>query len=269
MKQLIKILAFSSFLVLASCGIQSSKVEAQTSSGSDDKNLEKLSDAGRKPVLVELFTSEGCSSCPPAERLLEKLEKEQPYSNAEIITLALHVDYWDNLGWKDEFSSALFSRRQDIYAQAFRKGQTYTPQMIVDGRTQFVGSNSSDAAKAITENAKNQKANIEISAIGELLKVRISAIPKHDNATVFLAVAEDNLASDVKRGENSGKKLEHISVVRELKSLGMVKPDQNEFKYEQLVQMQGKWKKENLKLVIFVQENQSRKVLGVKRISLT
>ncbi len=111
----------------------------------------------KSPVLVELFTSEGCSSCPPADRVLAQLETEQPNKNAEIITLALHVDYWDNLGWKDKFSSALYSQRQSVYGQALKLNQVYTPQMVVDGQKQFVGSNLSEANKAITESAKIRK----------------------------------------------------------------------------------------------------------------
>src|SRR5215212_735890 len=93
----------------------------------------------RPAVLVELFTSEGCSSCPPADRNLAFLENQQPVTKAEIVTLAFHVDYWDRLGWKDRFSSPLFSRRQEDYAQAFKLDSNYTPQMIVDGKTEFVG----------------------------------------------------------------------------------------------------------------------------------
>lgn len=157
------------------------------------------------PVLVELFTSEGCSSCPPADRVLTQLEKEQPNPNAEIITLALHVDYWDSLSWKDEYSSAMFSQRQTVYGQKFQLGSIYTPQMVVDGQTQFVGSNLETANKAITDNAKNAKATIELANADNNLKIKISDAPKHENATVFLAITEDNLASNVRGGENSGK----------------------------------------------------------------
>ncbi len=214
------------------------------------------------PVLVELFTSEGCPTCPPADRLLAKLEKEQMYEKAEVITLALHVDYWNREDWKDEYSSAIFSRRQDIYAQAFRSGQVFTPQMIVDGRTHFIGSNAASATKAIVENVKNEKADVKLSLENDKLKVQISKIPKHEISNVFLAIVE----GDLKANKNRGKDYRHTSIVRELKSLGMLTSDKNEFSVENLIQFNKDWKKENLKFVVFIQENQSRKVLGVNRI---
>ena len=209
-------------------------------------------------VLIELFTSEGCPGCPPADRLLQKLESEQPYKNTEVITLSLHVDYWNRSDWKDPYSSTLFTRRQDIYARAFRQRDTYTPQMIVDGRTFFIGSNAAEATKAIVANAKNEKANIEISNENNKLKVEISKIPPRENSTVFLAITEDISATE--------KKSARASVVRELRTLGMITTVQNEFKYEQMIQIQPDWKRENLKFVVFIQENQSRKILGVNRI---
>ncbi|MEO8572782.1 MAG: DUF1223 domain-containing protein [Pyrinomonadaceae bacterium] len=179
----------------------------------------QVSDVARQPVLVELFTSEGCSSCPPADKNLAFLENQQPVPRAEIITLAFHVDYWDRLGWKDRFSSPLFSRRQEIYAQALKLDSSYTPQMIVDGESEFVGSDSGKAAKAIANGAGSAKAVVEIAAEGDQLTVKIARAPKHEDATIFVAIAEDAISSRVERGENAGSTLEHVSVVRELKAL--------------------------------------------------
>ncbi|MCY7375608.1 MAG: DUF1223 domain-containing protein [Pyrinomonadaceae bacterium] len=222
----------------------------------------------KKPVLVELFTSEGCSSCPPADVNLSRIEKEQPVADVEVITLSLHVDYWNSLGWKDEFSSPIYSRRQQIYSQALKLDSNYTPQMIVDGRTEFVGSNEEKTNKAIAEAAKNQKATVEILQDADKFKIKLSDIPTHETATVFLAVAEDNLASNVRRGENSGRRLAHTSVVRELISLGTLTAEQKTLEVETALQIQSNWKRENLKIVVFVQENVSRKVLGVNQKSL-
>jgi hypothetical protein len=221
----------------------------------------------KQPVLVELFTSEGCSSCPPADRALAFLEKEQPYPEAEVITLALHVDYWDHLGWKDEFSAPLFTQRQEFYSQILKLDSTYTPQMIVDGRTEFVGSNLGKAAKAITEAAKIQKGKIEIGRREAGLAVKVADLPEHENSTVYLAITEDALVSNVARGENSGMKLEHQSVVRELRSIGLLTPAQKNADLEAALQPGQNWRPQNLKIVVFVQENSSRRILGVGRIA--
>jgi hypothetical protein len=260
------------FLLLAACFASAAcnmENRAATAQNQTAVNQKTLAAANKTPVLVELFTSEGCSSCPPADRALAFLEKEQPISPAEIITLAMHVDYWNRLGWTDEFSSPLFSQRQELYAQRFKQADVYTPQMVVDGSEQFTGSDSAKATKSILDAAKSPKAGVELSVDGDKLKVKIPNMPEHENASVFLAIAEDNLISSVKRGENSGKTLEHVSVVRELKSIGNVAPQDKSFETEAVFQLQPNWKKENLKLVVFVQGNQNRKIYGVNRISTT
>ena len=248
--------------------LKGDKTTAQTSPDEMNQTNTQTNSTRKMPVLVELFTSEGCSSCPPADVNLASLEKEQPVAEAEIITLALHVDYWNSLGWKDEYSSPIYSRRQQIYSQALKLDSNYTPQMIVDGRTEFVGSNVAKSQKAILEAAKTPKATVGIEQTADKYKIKISDVPAHENATIFLAITEDNLASNVKSGENSGRKLEHTSVVRDLQSLGMLAAEQKNLALENTLQIQPNWKRENLKLVVFVQENASRKVLGVNRISL-
>jgi hypothetical protein len=250
---------------LAACNMENPVITAENQ-GIINKNPTPAMD--KTPVLVELFTSEGWSSCPAADRALAFFEKEQPISQAEIITLALHVDYWNRLGWTDEFSSPLFSQRQEIYAQRFKQADVYTPQMVVNGSVQFVGNNSGAASKEIIEAAKNAKAPVELAIDGDKLKIKIAKLPEHENATVFLAIAEDNLVSSVKRGENSGKTLEHVSVARELKAIGNVSAQEKSFETEIVFQIQPNWKKENLKFVVFVQGNQNRKIYGVNRIAL-
>ncbi|MCW5959150.1 MAG: DUF1223 domain-containing protein [Pyrinomonadaceae bacterium] len=261
----ISLLAFFA-VFFGACSGRISEVGAQTISNSEVKTDQNRKNESKTAVLVELFTSEGCSSCPPADRLLAKFEKEQPFNNIDVITLALHVDYWDSLGWKDEFSSPLFTRRQDIYAQTLKTGQTFTPQMIVDGRASFIGSKEEEARKAILANAKNSKAMIDVSFADDKLNIRISGIPDRERSTVYLAITEDKISTDVKGGENSGRKLEHGAVVRELRSIGMLSPEQSEFSYEQTVQILPNWNRENLKYVVFIQENQSRKILGASRV---
>lgn len=245
-----------------------SQLNAQLPQGQTDEIKNPASAKKKAFVLLELYTSEGCPTCPPADANLARLEREQPVADTEIVTLALHVDYWNSLRWRDEYSSPMFSRRQQIYAQAFRKNSNYTPQMIVDGQTEFIGNSIWKAQKTIADAAKIPKATIEITEAADKFRINISGVPAHQVSTIFLAVTEDNLPSNRKYGGAADRKAEHISVVRELKSLGMLSAEQSNFELETVLQIQPAWKKENLKLVVFVQENASRKVLGVSRIRL-
>ena len=228
------------------------------------------------PVLVELFTSEGCSSCPPADELLARLEQTQPVAGAEIIALSEHVDYWNRLGWADPYSSAEFSERQNSYARAFDTDDIYTPQMIVDGRVQFVGSNRDRARQAITDASRAAKARVDISLRGATaesanLAIRVSDLQgawAGDSAEILLAITESGLRSSVSRGENAGRSLHHTAVVRALSSLGSIDSQAKSFSAEPVVRIEKKWKPENLKAVVFVQERASRRVLGAAQISM-
>lgn len=251
-------------ILLSACSTQ--KVESQNRSAENAAITQN--ETAKTPVLVELFTSEGWSSCPAADRALAFLEKEQPYPQAEIITLALHVDYWNRLGWTDEFSSPLFSERQEYYAEKFKLNSVYTPQMVVDGTAEFTGSSLGTAAKAIMEAAKTPKAKIEISKSGEKFNIKISEIPEHSEATVYLAIGEDNLSTNVKRGENSGRLLEHTSVVRELKPIGKIDSQTKSFETASLFSANPKWRRENLKAIVFVQDNKNRRIIGIAKVIL-
>jgi hypothetical protein len=233
----------------------------------------------RAPVLVELFTSEGCSSCPPADGLLSRLEKTQPVPDAEIIPLSEHVDYWNRLGWADPYSSADFSERQRQYARAFRSHTIYTPQMVVDGQAEFVGSDTGAALDAIAKAARSPKASVQLTRVkdsvaakdGQIrLQVRVENLPvvtRGDPAEVLLAITENNLQSSVPRGENAGRRLSHTAVVRKLSVLGRV--DQaTPFTTDSLVTVAGGWKRSNLRAVVFVQGRASRRVLGAATITL-
>jgi hypothetical protein len=203
---------------------------------------------------------------------LAKLQTEQPVKNAEIITLAFHVDYWNYLGWRDEFSSAEYSRRQSGYSRAFKLGSIYTPQMVVDGKYEFTGSGYSKALTEIGKAANENKGEVKLKVQEELLnpsvKVYISGLNLKEDSEVLLAVAEDNLSTSVKRGENGGKKLNHISVVRNLVPLGNIAVGDKTFETEKTVQLNPNWDKKNLKLVVFVQNKNSKNIAAVGETKL-
>ena len=230
------------------------------------------------PVIVELFTSEGCSSCPPADDVLATLDKAQPVPGVEIIALSEHVDYWNKLGWIDPYSSADFSQRQSKYASAFGSDSVYTPQMIVDGRDEFSGANMSKARDAIAKAARLTKANIQLvassgSKANEIqISITISDLPRQssgDKSDVVLVVTENNLHSEVPRGENAGRSLRHSAVVRELTILGQIKSDSNPFQAQPVVSLLHGWRRDNLRAVVFVQERSSRRIIGAAALGLS
>jgi hypothetical protein len=233
----------------------------------------------RIPVLVELFTSEGCSSCPPADELLTRLEQTQPVDGAQVIALSEHVDYWNRLGWTDPYSSSEFSARQNDYARAFDTDGVYTPQMVVDGHTPLVGSDSGRARKAIASGSRDSKAAVTLSLDSEdtragsiTLDVRAErpqSVSEGDSAEVLLAITESGLRSSVSRGENAGRRLSHTAVVRKLMPLGSVDSRGGaQFVAKPVVQIDKGWKRDSLKAVVFVQERISRRVLGASSVSL-
>lgn len=181
-----------------------------------------------QPVVVELFTSEGCSSCPPADALLLKLDRTQPVPGALVIALSEHVDYWDHLGWRDPFSSPVFSRRQEGYGQRFHV-DSYTPQVVVDGTSEAVGSDDRQVQNAIRRSAKADKLQIRISPVFRNSRgvpaVHVAVEPSGKSAgkspaQLEVALAENAVVSHVRSGENSGRKLDHVAVVRTLTDLG-------------------------------------------------
>jgi hypothetical protein len=178
------------------------------------------------PVLVELFTSEGCSSCPPADDLLARLDRDQPVPAADIVTLGEHVDYWDSLGWHDRFSSSQLTARQSAYTRRLQVDDNYTPQMIVDGQQQFVGNDTSHALRAIAEAAQTPKLELTLSTItydGAHLLGSVSYAPQSGSlpgGDIYAAVVQSTATTQVRSGENGGRTLHHASVVRTLQRIG-------------------------------------------------
>jgi len=254
------------------------KARAASPARSESRDRAIAANASSVPVVVELFTSEGCSDCPPADQLLYRLEQTQPVPGAEIIPLEQHVDYWDNEGWLDPFSSRQFTLRQRDYVYAFNLPTAYTPEMVVDGTTEFVGSDRKHALAAIAKSAAVAKANLRIERLSaanastQSLALRVmlaplgAANPKH-GADVLLAITEDNLASNVIRGENAGTHMNHLAVVRRLQVLGHVDAA-GSFTAAPEESLAENWKRENLHIVAFVQDRSTRRVLGATTLSL-
>ena len=233
----------------------------------------------RTPVVVELFTSEGCSSCPPADALLAKLDEGQPIDGADVIALEEHVDYWDSLGWKDPFSSPEWTSRQHAYAAAFGSGSVYTPQMVVDGQAEFVGSRQRQSEKEILEAARRAKTDVAVrsnkAGTGgtQQFMVRVGKLTggsSRDVGEVWLAVTESKLQSAVTRGENAGEHLRHTSVLRTLRKIGVADANKDQsFTGDPSVHFDPAWKRENVRVVLFVQERKSRKILGAASFAIT
>jgi hypothetical protein len=188
-------------------------------------------DKPRQPVVIELFTSEGCSSCPPADALLLRLDRMQPFPGALVIALSEHVDYWDRLGWRDPFSSPVFSRRQEGYGHRFHLDGVYTPQIVIDGSSEAVGNDARQVQDAIRQSVKADKLQIRISPVfrnsGGVPTVHVQVEPPEQpadsgSAQLTVALAESAVVSHVLAGENSGRKLDHVAVVRSLLDLGLL-----------------------------------------------
>ncbi len=253
------------------------------------------------PVIVELFTSEGCSDCPPADTLLEKLITTQPIAGVEIIGLGQHVDYWDRQGWKDQFSSAAWTSRQQIYQARFATESIYTPQMVVDGRAEFVGSDAAAARKAIERTMALPHGVVQVT-IGDdrkapslapqrpslapqrpslapqtpslLLQIAVSVsdlptLGRGDRADIIVAIVESGLRTDVKRGENRGRMLLHAPVVRSLAVIGHVAGDgATSGSARADIPLAAGWQRDHLAVVAFVQELRGRTIFASASVPL-
>jgi hypothetical protein len=213
------------------------------------------------PSVVELFTSEGCSSCPSADKLVAAAQKE---FNENTIVLSYHVDYWDRLGWKDPFSKAVFSERQRQYAQHLNLESVYTPQAIVNGKTEFVGSNKSALWDAIS-NYKNTNTNIietETTVINnQQLSVKYNYATLQANENIVLELVLKNATTNVKRGENSGAALSHINIVQDI-------IQRNESNGVVTFNVPPNFVKENYIVVAFIQNNKSFEISSAKKTAI-
>ena len=229
-----------------------------------------IDDTSRAPVLVELFTSEGCSSCPPADALLERLDRSQPVNGTELIVLSEHVDYWNDIGWKDPFSSHEYSERQSAYAGHFGLGSIYTPQMVVDGHIELVGSDARRAIQAVESATNAAKTQLSLSEIrfdgADKVSLHLEAGPlpssvSAKSANLFLAIADDSDESHVSRGENAGRTLKHVAVLRELVPVGTVGRT-DRFSRDITVRLSNRTQG-SLRILAIIQEPAVGRVLGV------
>jgi hypothetical protein len=208
------------------------------------------------PVVVELFTSEGCSSCPPADAFLIDLATKVSVPGVRVITLSEHVDYWDHDGWRDPFSSAAFTARQTAYADRGGEGDVYTPEMIVDGETAFIGSDRAAARNAIIKAASTPKAPVVLAwtstASDPAASIAIAPNPATRRASIVMAITEDGLHSSVSRGENAGRTIAHTSVTRRLSVVGQTSAD-GSFHLELPVKIDPAWNRHALRVVVFAQ----------------
>jgi hypothetical protein len=224
---------------------------------------------GAVPVLVELFTSEGCSSCPPADLMLTNLDHMQPVSGAQVIVLGEHVDYWNHDGWTDRYSSRALTERQNEYGHRFKLNDVYTPEMVVDGDTQFNGSDAKAAVHAIEEARSRPKVAVRISSVsveGKAVHLHVDAdaLPASlgvRKADIFVAVALNSAESQVLRGENKGRELKHVAVALTVTKVGAAE-EKGSFNRDVVVKLPSAVEAANLRVIAFVQKSDSGPVLG-------
>jgi hypothetical protein len=224
------------------------------------------------PILIELFTSEGCSSCPPVDEFVRHIDETQPVAGAQLIVLSEHVDYWDHDGWKDKYSSAQFTERQNGYVHAMNLQTAYTPQMVVDGYIELKGS-SADIEQTFAKELKVAKIPVRITSAKidapSQLRVKIEAdVPEKHGGAVWIAVALDHAASQVSAGENSGKQLQHVAVVEELRKVGKLDKGKP-FAQDIAVKLKPDTDPKNLRIIAFIQESNEGKVLGATGVKVS
>ncbi|MEM8994890.1 MAG: DUF1223 domain-containing protein [Acidobacteriota bacterium] len=217
-------------------------------------------DAPGGPVVVELFTSQGCSSCPPADRLFSRLE-------GDVIPLAFHVDYWNHLGWRDPFSDPRWSERQRRYGATFERGYVYTPQLVVNGRAEAVGSDRRRVRAMLDEAvARAPRATVELAVEPRRdgLAVAVDGVldaAAERPAALLVAVTEGDFSVDVKSGENARRTLRHRHVVRELREVGRVAPGEPAAQ-ALVIPVDPEWNRRRVQVVAFVQDPVTLEIHG-------
>ena len=234
-------------------------------------HLAAADNAPTTPILVELFTSEGCSSCPPADALLEKMDALQPIPGTQLIVLSEHVDYWNHDGWTDPYSSASITDRQSAYVHALGLKTPYTPQFLVDGTEELQAHNNEQVVQLLQKAGSAPKIPMRLESVSvepgnpAIVRGRVESdvsSEKH-KADVFVAIALDHAESQVARGENSGRHLSHVAVVTEITKVGKLESGKSlgqDFRIK--LKLPGPAPM-NLRIVAFAQESGPGKVIGV------
>lgn len=220
------------------------------------------------PVLIELFTSEGCSSCPPAEQALQHMDANQPIPGVQLIVLSEHITYFNHEGWTDPYSSQQLTDRQYAYAQGLGLKDVFTPQMLVDGTQELWDKNSQQAEEVVRQAAAAPSLPVQIESVNldpkaSILRahIAVNGTSARHNEDIYAAVALDHATSNVLRGENRGKNLDHVAVVEALAKVGKLKKG-NSFNGDVAIKLNPKFPAENLRLVVFVQESGVGKIDG-------
>lgn len=210
-----------------------------------------------EPVIVELFTSQGCSSCPPADRLLTEFNTFG-VNGIEVIGLSMHVDYWNKLGWKDPYSQPFARARQEGYAAGMKKHRIYTPQAVIDGRFELVGHDKSGLSKRILQSARKSKMKVNLQAALDrqanqiTVSIQANEIPI-DKRAFHILITERIKENAVTRGENSGRMLKHSGVVRSVQYLRVSQNAGKMNTHTITVPVKPSWKIKNLEAVVFCQ----------------
>jgi hypothetical protein len=221
------------------------------------------------PLLIELFTSEGCSSCPPADAWLQRIDASQPVPGVELIVLSEHVTYWDHDGWKDPYSRDLYTDRQSNYVRALGLSTPYTPQVIVNGKSELHLNEPQQMKQVLVEAASASRIPVSISTLNvarngsPILRAHIEVDGEQlsRNADIIAVVALDHTETQVAYGENGGKLLTHVAVAQELVKVGKLEKKKT-FSQDIEIKLPLNTDSQALRLVVFVQEPGSGSVLG-------
>lgn len=224
-------------------------------------------EAANGSIIVELFTSEGCSSCPPADALLQQIDNKATRNGRRVIAISEHVTYWNHLGWSDPFSDEVYTQRQDEYARRFHLDSVYTPQMVIDGDEQILGSDQKGLLRALEQNRENSPVTFRVSAVerqGDSLAVGYSLAGNFpaNGADLVAVIADDEEHSNVARGENTGRVLTHVSVARMLKRFKANRAGADNILQIDLPHPINSSAKQARRLILFVQEKGQGRILA-------